>query len=87
MEENKLKSVWVLTYKGSETDREIFGVYTNEDAACDALNDELLLPGFLEYKKQEEQQKFSQEPLSDDEIYDLLFDEYDPQVIMCKINY
>ena len=80
MAENKLKSVWVLTYKGSETDREIFGVYTNEDAACDALNDELLLPSLLEIKEQEPN-------LSDDEIYDQLFNDYDPQVTMCKINY
>lgn len=79
MAENKLKSVWVLTYKGSETDREIFGVYTNEDAACDALNDELLLPSFLEIKERT--------TLSDDEIYDQLFNDYDPQVTMCKINY
>lgn len=80
MEKNKLKSVWVLTYKDSETDRVIFGIYTNKDAACDALNDELLLPGFLEVRKQEPN-------LSDDEIYDLLFDEYDPLVTVHKINY
>lgn len=80
MEENKLKSVWILTFKTSENDREIFGVYTNEDAANDALNDELLLPSFLEIKEREPN-------LSDDEIYDQLFNDCDPQVTMCKINY
>lgn len=81
MEENKLKSVWVLTCKtaGCE-DREIFGVYTSKDAANDALNDELLLPSFLEIKEQEPN-------LSDDEIYGQLFEDFDPQVTMCKINY
>ena len=43
--ETKQKSVWVLTYKPFGEDLQICGVYPSEDAATDALNDEL----FLEY--------------------------------------
>ena len=43
--ETKQQEVWVLTYKPFGEDVQICGVYSSEDAANDALNDEL----FLEY--------------------------------------
>ena len=39
-------TVYILTYNdlGSDGKRSIYGVYSNEDAAFDALNDDVLYP-------------------------------------------
>ena len=52
----EIKTVWILTYTNPANDyqREIFGVYADEDLANDSLNDELLQPQ-REFYKDEEQ--------------------------------
>lgn len=79
MEENKLKSVWILTCKTPGAEREIYGVFTSEDAANDWLNDDLLLPYINEVKEQEPN-------LSDDEIRETFFEDFDPDIQQFSIS-
>lgn len=41
--ERKQKEVWVLTCNPYEGGLEVYGVYTDEDLATDAINDELFM--------------------------------------------
>jgi len=41
--DKKQKKVWVLTCDAYEGGLEIYGVYTSEDLATDAMNDELFM--------------------------------------------
>ena len=77
MKEKSLDSVWILTFKTPDNDREIFGVFSSENAANDALNNDLFSQCAEEYEGQN---------LSNEEIHSLLIDELDPDIQEYKVD-
>ena len=77
MKEKSLNSVWILTLKTPGNDREIFGVFSNENAANDALENDLFSQCAEEYEGQN---------LSNEEIHSLLIDELDPDIQKYKVD-
>ena len=63
----KQNLVWVLTYKPFGEDLEIYGVYTDEDLAHDALNDEL----FMQYLDGR---------AATDELVDSFYEDINPEI-------
>ena len=77
MKEKSLNSVWILTIKTPGNDREIYGVFSSENAANYWLENDLFSQCAEEYEGQN---------LSNEEIHSLLIDELDPDIQEYKVD-